>query len=352
MVTILHITEVSSGGVLPMIANICNGLANEYNIIVVYGIRPDTPNNIGKYFDKRIKLIPITAFKRNISVKNDIRAMHAINRIVKSYHPEIVHMHSTKAGLLGRLLLLLYKGKKFYTPHGYSFLKKDDSKIEILIYKVVEFLLAHTGCITVACGKGEWRYAQKLNMNSVCINNGIDVVWIDSIISRVKREAHEFTVYTAGRIGPQKNPKLFNRIAECCPDIEFVWIGDGEEAACLTSPNIIVTGLVDRENLLEMAVNYDCYLSCALWEGLPVALLEAMYLQKECIVSNIDGNVDLIEDGKSGFIACDKNDYIKLIYRVKEKNIQCGKNARERILKQFNMETMCENYRKLCKPKE
>ena len=108
---------------------------------------------------------------------------------------------------------------------------------------------------------------------------------------------HSFTVYTAGRIGPQKNPKLFNAIAEKCPDIRFVWIGDGEERKYLTSSNITVTGFVSRDRVIELSVNYDCYLSCSLWEGLPMALLEAMYMEKECIVSNIAGNRDLIENG-------------------------------------------------------
>lgn len=347
MITILHITEVSSGGVLPMIANICNGLAGECNIIVAYGIRPDTPNNIQEYFDKKIILIPITTFKRDISIKNDIRAMYAINRIIKHYHPEVIHMHSTKAGLLGRVMLFSYSGKKFYTPHGYCFLKKDDSEVKISIYRIVEFLLSHTGCITVACGRSEWNYARKLNINSICINNGIDITWVDSIIRKIKIKPHEFTVYTAGRICPPKNPILFNDIAESCPDIHFVWIGDGEEISYLTSSNIKVTGFVDRETLFEMAVNCDCYLSCALWEGLPVALLEAMYLKKECIVSNVDGNKDLIKDGKTGFIAYSKNDYVKLIYQVKLMKTQCGKYAHKKVIKEYSMENMCEGYRKL-----
>lgn len=347
MMTILHITEVSSGGVLPMIGNICNGLVDEYHIIVAYGIRPDTPDNIKEYFDERIKLIPVTVLKRKISIKNDIRAMKEINRIVARCHPEIIHMHSTKAGLLGRMTFLFFKGKKFYTPHGYSFLKKDDTKIERFIYKMIEFLLAHTGCTTVACGRSEWKYAQKLNKNSIYINNGIDIVWIDSIINKVELKQHKFTVYTAGRIGPQKNPRLFNSIAECCPDIQFVWVGDGEEASYLTSPNITVTGLVDRESLLKMTVNFDCYLSCAKWEGLPVALLEAMYLEKECIVSNVAGNKDLINDGQTGFIAYDKNDYVELIYRVKTKKIQCGKYACEKVINEYSMKNMCDGYREL-----
>lgn len=345
METVLHITEVSSGGVLPMIANICNGLVKEYHIVVAYGIRFDTPGNIREYFDERIELIPVKSFKRDLSIKNDIRAMCEIGKIVKKYQPAVVHMHSTKAGLLGRMALMFYKGKKFYTPHGYSFLKQDVSEIKRLIYKIVELIFAHTDCTTIACGRGELAYARKLSGNSICINNGIDITWIDSIKSKVEIRKHDFTVYTAGRIGSQKNPELLNSIAENCPDIHFVWIGEGEGKKYLTSPNIMVTGLVDKNKLIEMAVNYDCYLSCSLWEGLPVALLEAMYLGKECIVSNVIGNKDLIEDGVTGYVANGEDDYVELIYRVKQKNTKYGEKAHDKILKEYSMENMCENYR-------
>lgn len=345
MKTILHITEVSSGGVLPMIANICNGLVNEYHIIVSYGIRFDTPDNIREYFDKRIELIPLPMFKRDLSIKNDVRTIYEIGKIVRKYQPEIIHMHSTKAGLLGRITFLFYKGKKFYTPHGYSFLKQDVSVIKGLLYKIVELILAHMNCTTIACGLGELEYAQKLNRNAICINNGIDIAWIETIINKTEIKKHDFTVYTAGRIGPQKNPELFNSIAESCPDIRFIWMGEGEGGKYLTSPNIIVTGLLDRNKLIEMAVNCDCYISCSLWEGLPVALLEAMYLKKACIVSNVIGNKDLIEDGVTGYIANIKNDYVESIYRVKRNSSQFSENAHGVIVKEYNMKSMCENYR-------
>ena len=155
MEKILHITEVSSGGVLPVIANICNSLADDCHMAVAYGRRVDTPANIRDYFDKRIELIPIDCFRRELSIREDRKALYEIRRVVRKYRPEIVHMHSTKAGLLGRIGLLDYKGRKYYTPHGYCFLKQDDSGGKRLVYRLMETILAHMGCTTVACGRGE-----------------------------------------------------------------------------------------------------------------------------------------------------------------------------------------------------
>ena len=82
MEKILHITEVSSGGVLPVIANICNSLADDCHMAVAYGRRVDTPANIRDYFDKRIELIPIDCFRRELSIREDRKALYEIRRVV------------------------------------------------------------------------------------------------------------------------------------------------------------------------------------------------------------------------------------------------------------------------------
>ena len=49
----------------------------------------------------------------------------------------------------------------------------------------------------------------------------------------------------------------------------------------------------------------DVFLLTSLWEGLPVSLLEAMYMKKPCVVSDVIGNHDVIENGRNGFICGD-----------------------------------------------
>ena len=219
---IMHITEVSSGGVLPIIVNLCNGLVDNYRVIFAYGIRPDTPKNIEEYFDKKVTLIQIPSFTRELSLCKDIKASREIKRLVSLYKPKWIHFHSTKAGFVGRIALRNYTCKKYYTPQGYSFLKMDDSIIKRQIYRFVEMFLSHMNCTTIACGQGEYEEAQKLNKRSICLNNGIDTKRIDNIIKEENVVENNFSIYTAGRIGPQKNPQMFNEIATRFPQINFV----------------------------------------------------------------------------------------------------------------------------------
>lgn len=347
--TLLHITEVSSGGVLPVIANISNGLIDKYNIVVAYGIRFDTPSNLKKYFDSRVKLIPVKSFTRNLSLKKDIDAMNELKAIVKDVQPDVIHMHSTKAGLVGRVGLFFFKGEKYYTPHGYCFLKKDDSILKRGMYYIAEKTLTCTKCVTIACGKREFELAKKLDKKAKIANNGIDIKHIDNILENGGEEAHRYTVYTAGRIGAQKNPSLFNEIAKSCPNINFVWIGDGEneDKSALVSKNILVTGFVDKEQVICIAKNCDCYISCSLWEGLPMALLEAMYMGKPCIVSDVIGNNDLVIDGDTGRLAHSKEEFILYIQEACYKQEKYNNNAHELVKKEYTIDAMCSQYEKI-----
>ena len=114
------------------------------------------------------------------------------------------------------------------------------------------------------------------------------------IAYKTEKVEHPFTVYTLGRICYQKKPTLFNEIAGSFPNVKFVWIGDGELRGELTSKNIEITGWADRSTAIRYAVNADVFLLPSRWEGLPISLLESMYMKKICVVSNVIGNRDVI----------------------------------------------------------
>lgn len=143
-----------------------------------------------------------------------------------------------------------------------------------------------------------------------------------------------------------KNPELFNKIATALPNIKFVWIGDGDMKDKLTSPNIEVTGWVNRQDALRYALNANAFILTSLWEGLPISLLEAMYMKKICIVSNVIGNRDVIHSGVNGFVCDNIGDYITAIEESrKEKCNQYIEKAYSDILNIYNTKKMSESYR-------
>ena len=154
-----------------------------------------------------------------------------------------------------------------------------------MIYRTVEKICSKRNCTIISCSKGEYLESLKLTKKATYVNNGINISNLQNLIDKVgKIQDHPFTIFTLGRISFQKNPSLFNKIAEAMPNIKFLWIGDGELRNELTAPNIEITGWVNREDALTYSLYGDVFLLTSLWEGLPISLLEAMYIKKYALL--------------------------------------------------------------------
>lgn len=347
---LLYIVEAMGGGVFTYLVNLANELADTYDIYIAYAVRPQTPTDYASYFDSRIHLIKVKNFVRTIHPIKDVKALFEIRSIAKTVRPDIIHLHSSKAGVLGRWGLDDRKIRMFYTPHGYAFLMRNHSAATRFFYKMIEKVSAKRFCTTIACGKEEYQESLKLGGYALHVDNGINVEEMrkmtDSITIERKSEKHTLTVFTLGRICNAKNPELFNQIALQLPDIHFVWIGGGELAHLLTAPNIEITGWMSRTDAVKKAISADIFILTSLWEGLPIALLEAMYMKKLCIVSEAVGNCDVIRDGKNGFVCGTAHEYIAAIRQKGTKLAeQLILQAYSDIEEKYNSVVMARKYR-------
>jgi glycosyltransferase involved in cell wall biosynthesis len=218
-----------------------------------------------------------------------------------------------------------------------------------MIYKSVETVCGKRNCMTICCSEGEYRESLHLTKRSAYINNGIDVSELSQILRNAKKEDnHEFTVYTLGRICYQKNPVLFNQIALAMPDVHFQWIGDGELREELTAPNVNITGWTKRDEALKYSMQGDVFLLTSLWEGLPMSLLESMYMRKLCVVNDTIGNSDVIHSGDNGFVCHDIDEFVRAIRRAQNGNVdELIEKAYRDIIEEYNTNTMAEKYSRI-----
>lgn len=358
MKKILHITECLGSGVLFYVKNLCKWQVQDYEITVAYATRPETPKDFEKQFDPRVKFINVKNFTREITPSKDLKAFFELRKIVKEEKPDLIHLHSTKAGIIGRWAINCNKYRVLYSPHAYSFLMQDCSSLKRKIYKTIERISDKKACITIADIDGEYEESLSVAHNSLCIPNGIDCNEMDILISeaeeftdREKHDAqHKITVCTLGKVVPQKNPKLFNEIAGHFPDLNFLWIGAGALEYELDSENITITGWVSRVEAISKVMSSDIFLFTSAWESLSIALIEAMYIGKPCVVSNADGNRDVVKNGRSGYVCYSLDDYIKAISTLISdtahiKNM--GEEARQSVLEMYNTGKMEAQYKKL-----
>ena len=173
---ILYIVEAMGGGVFTYIVDLANELVNKYDIYIAYAVRKQTPRNFAEYFDKRIHLIKVKNFERSINPFKDIKAFLEIKKIKKIVNPDIVHLHSSKAGVLGRIAFRKDDISLYYTPHGYSFLMENTGKIKRFIYRTIEKICAVKNCTTISCSEGEHKETIKLTSKATFVDNGINFV--------------------------------------------------------------------------------------------------------------------------------------------------------------------------------
>lgn len=347
---ILYFVEAFGGGVFTYLVNLTNELCDEYDIYIAYGLRKQTPKNFKKYFDKRIHLIKVQNYQRSISLLRDTKALLEMKRITNKVKPDIIHLNSSKAGILGRFLFRNSNVPVFYTPHGYSFLMADISNQKKAFYKSLEKAFAFKNIETIACSKSEYEITKELTSNATYVDNGINLKEFDGIDMNHQTDFNHLKIATLGRISLQKNPALFNKIAKTFPNLEFIWIGDGELRDKLTASNIKITGWVDNKAALKYLSSADIFILTSLWEGLPMALLEAMYMRKICIVSNVVGNRDVIQDGKNGYVCDSAKDFIKKIQSIflaKNFASSLGYKSYIDVLKHYNSQIMAEGYKKI-----
>ena len=344
---ILHIVEAMGGGVFTYMVDLANALADRYEVFIAYAVRQQTPARYEAYFDKRIHLICVGCFERSINPVKDMGAFFEIRKIAGQIKPDIIHLHSSKAGALGRWAFNGRKTALFYTPHGYSFLMQDHSAVKKAIYKMVEMISAKRHCTTISCSEGEHQETLKLTRDAVYVSNGINLAEVQRVIDSKTPQpgGKTFTVFTLGRICGQKNPDLFNRVALAMPEVRFLWIGDGELRERLTAANIEITGWVEREEALRAAVQCDVFLLTSLWEGLPMSLLEAMYMKKCCVVNDVIGSRDVIRTGINGYVCHSVEEFAKSIEAARMDAVSAlVSKAYEDILAEYNTAVMVERY--------
>lgn len=282
--TIVHVAESYGGGVAAAIRDYCRNypLADHH---LIYAPRSDAPVDRTHMsdFSTVIELAP--GHLRRISALR-----HHLSR-----HPEsIIHAHSSFAGFYARAAIRKSASRPIiYTPHCYGFERRDVAIWKRVCYWGIEWLLAFNTSAFAACSKREeelsrWPLvsAKRLlvgNVPALDIGTGAAPALSDGATR----------VVGAGRLGPQKDPEFFR---DCIVElrnsgftVDPLWIGGGDQEVerMLHDGGIPTTGWLPRQSVLERLRDADIYIHSALWEGFPIAVLEASIVGVPIIARDI-----------------------------------------------------------------
>ncbi|OXM86519.1 glycosyltransferase family 4 protein [Paenibacillus rigui] len=321
---ICHVSEATSGGVLTHLIQLAKGLDRDLfqQTFVLSSIKNPKLKYENDFRGNKLIIINIV---RNISFFRDLISLIMLIWFFKKNKFDVIHCHSSKAGVLGRIAGILTRHKKIiYTPHAFSF-NDFNPKIKNLVYAFIERFMARITTKIVCVSKGEYREALKYNIASekslVIIPNGVEEIIPDYKLNKIKwlkdlgGIGSEKIIGFVGRIDEQKNPEMFIRAINEMVDNNFMAIimGKGplteEINELIKSLNIAhkVKFLGEVENVKEYLHCFDIFVSTSLWEGMPYAILEAMSAEIPVVATKIPGTMDLIIDGQTGLLVPAKN---------------------------------------------
>jgi glycosyltransferase involved in cell wall biosynthesis len=363
-VKVAHIiTRLSPGGSTEMLLNVMKHFSNKYEEILIYG-RTEKMQlvKISKLLKNSIKKYYIPFLVREISLFNDAIALLFILCILLYERPQIVHTHTSKAGVLGRISGFFAGIKNiFHTPHGHVFYGYGFSESKVQLFILIERLMAKiTRKVLVLSEQEKKDYiALKIGIEDkfILIRNGID---IDKFGKATGRRS-EFgigedvvVIAVIARLEPVKGVIYFIRamknIASRFSNIVGLIVGDGtlynqllQEVAILGLEGY-VKFLGWREDIPEILSITDIVVVPSLMEGFGIVVLEAYASGKPVVATNVGGLHEIVEDGVTGFLVPPEDSVAiadAVCRLIADKDLREGMGRRGKIkAKQFSLENM------------
>jgi glycosyltransferase involved in cell wall biosynthesis len=313
-VRILHVTEASGSGVLGVVKTLTEGTsAAGHHVAVAFGTRPETPADLQAWPTRGADAFPLPWHER--TPRAQLTAARALRRLVRDWEPDVVHLHSSFAGVVGAIVL----GGRVplvYTPHGYAFQRVSESRSRLLAYRAAEWLVARRVTLVGAVSEAEGELARtRIRAPRVAVvPNGIPELDFDE--PSPPPERIDPLVVAMGRLDAARSPAASARILAAVADLTAVrWIGGGPSAAesTLRVANIEVTGWLPREQASSQLAGATACLHWSAWDGSPLAILEAMAHDVVVVASDIPPNRELLGPGQ---VVADEAEAVALLRAV------------------------------------
>ena len=301
----IHITESLGGGVLTSIRTLCNAQElNGNSTKLIYLERPDTPTK--KQIIEMFHSSKVVRLGRSNLIGRIKLLAYSIFLLVRFSSHDIIHVHSSIAGLITRIPNLFLRRTIHYTPHCFSFQRKDISNIEKKIYWFVEkWLTRLTPSIILGCSESEVQLANSFgSVQSKYMGNYVELPR-EFKDEKNHSSQRKILLGTVGRVSNQKNlPRYIEILDNLNYPFDFLWIGGNERKKLeLSSGNLIeFTGWLTPSAAKNKLIDLDIFLLLSDWEGLPFVALEAMALKKPIMLWNFDSAFELAPNDSIGKI--------------------------------------------------
>lgn len=354
------ITQAEMGGAQKSILLLCKYLKVNYDITVY-----SAPN--GGLIDELkllgIKHVSVKNMVREINLVEDLKAYRFLLKEFTDNKYEIVHCHSSKAGIIAREAAHRAKVKNIiYTAHGFVF-NEPMNKYKKDLYIFLEKHEAKKSNTVICVDPNDVAIAKKLGMKCkediVYIPNGIEFDSNESNNSS-RINSNKFTFGFVANFYENKGHRYliqaFNNFIESDNfNAELVLVGSGEleeemKLLAKNNPNIKFLGF--RKDAQEIMKSFDCFVMSSVKEGFPFVILEAIKNKVPVISTEVGAIREILQDGKLGYIVKPFNseELMQAMLHVinnQEESVHKAAEAYEFCLKNYSIDNMIRSTREI-----
>lgn len=346
---ILLTTEAFAGGVRRHVLELCGGIRQA-------GHEPILAVSCERDRSAREALVPLLAqgiacheipMRRAIAPFADYRAYRTLTRLIRDLHPDLIHAHSAKAGILARMAGKRCRIPVIYTPHAFPFLMTHTAFVPF--YRAVEAHAVRWTAQIIVLSEQERLAAESLGYPKERIHlipNGIPADTLPPLRADIQTP---FRIGVFGRCCRQKGSDRLAAIIRSSRDRTWWWeiFGSGPMEQELThlGDRITCHGAYPSSEAIRLMRQTDAILLPSRWEGCPYTILEAWAAGIPVIGSAIGGITDLITDGETGLLADGDTPaaWLAALTRLAEDpalRVKLAEGGRDRLTRRHTLEQM------------
>lgn len=319
-INILYIvTQLELGGAQKQLLSLIRRLKKDHYNLFLFTAQD------GLLMEEALSISDLTVhrsrhLKRPIDPFQDLLAMFEITRFIKKNKIDVVHTHSSKAGILGRWAGALAKSKIIiHTVHGWSFNDFQKPFVRRLYKELERFSAKFTDKIIVVSNHDRQKgLDSKIGSDTqyALLRYGIDRAQFGTKDPSIRKELgisrDALVIGTIACFKPQKALEDFVQLAslarQVLPRARFLLVGDGvlrEKIEKLIAKfnfgtQFILAGW--RRDIPSVLSAMDVFVLTSLWEGVPIAALEAMVSEVPVVATHTGGISEIIAEGRTGLL--------------------------------------------------
>ena len=374
MVRIMHIsTRLILGGSQENTVLSCEGQAERgHTVCLVFGpiYGPEGSLRDRAQAHGGIELIETPRLVRPLHPLSDPRCYRDLRRLIRTWRPDVVHTHSSKAGILGRAAAWAEDTPAVvHTIHGLAF-HPYQAAWRNRVYVMAERFAARR-CHRIVCVADAMRdqaLAQGIGRPEqyVTVYSGMEVErFLQPGVERAEVRAdlglgtNDIVLGSVARLAELKgHDDLLDALGPTMqrrPELKLLWVGDGWWRDRLLArvremgltEQVVTTGLVPSEEIPRYLAAMDALAHLSYREGLPRSVVQAMLSGLPVIAYDVDGTREVCLDGETGFLiaAGRRTDVRHAVERLLDdpgSGREMGRRARERCRDRFAAATMVE----------